>query len=442
MTRALSVLLLGLVLSGCEGEAEVRALFLDAEVMQKLERHKLPANAAAPPDVTNRWADDPAAAVLGKKFFFDPRFSGPLLSEDNTGLPGTVGVSGETGRVSCASCHMPENRSYVDTRSARGQLSLASGWTHRKSPALVDAMQSPLLTWDGRATTAFTIVFNVLESPLEFNSSRLFAAQQIARHYRAEYEAIFGPLPALDAFEELEPEDAGCSEFPADPVHEGCPKPGRDDEDVTRVVANMGKAIAAYMRELSCGPSRFDAWLDGDAGALSLEEQSGAELFVGKADCARCHTGPYFSDQKFYNVGAPAGIIPFTGVDNADDPGAAVGLAGVHDDWLGPRGPFSDGDDGRLDQIGDTSGLEGAFRTPGLRCLVGRPAFMHSGEIRSISDVIRMFDEGGAPEGYVGVADIAPLGLTDTERSDLEAFLRALDGPGPDSDLKAPPELP
>ena len=56
----------------------------------------------ARPDVTNRYADDPRAAALGKKLFFDPRFSGPLLDEDDQGTAGTLGLRGETGRVSCA----------------------------------------------------------------------------------------------------------------------------------------------------------------------------------------------------------------------------------------------------------------------------------------------------------------------------------------------------
>ena len=33
---------------------------------------------------------------------------------------------------------------------------------------------------------------------------------------------------------------------------------------MTRVTVNAAKAIAAYVRQLRCGPSRFDQWLDGD----------------------------------------------------------------------------------------------------------------------------------------------------------------------------------
>ena len=57
---------------------------------------------------------------------------------DDDGLPGTLGTQGQSGRVSCASCHVPASGSFVDTRSPRGQLSLAASWTPRRTPALLD----------------------------------------------------------------------------------------------------------------------------------------------------------------------------------------------------------------------------------------------------------------------------------------------------------------
>jgi cytochrome c peroxidase len=338
---------------------------------------------------------------------------------------------------------VPDNGIFYDTRSPRRQLSLGSGWTHRRTPSLVDVAQSPLLAWDGRRTTTYAVVFAVIESPLEFNSSRLFVAQQIANLYRAEYEAIFGPLPALDAFPVLSAAESGCTKMPADPTSQGCPKPGQDDEQVTRVVVNMGKAIGAYMRLLTCGPSRFDAWIGGDASALTAAEQAGARLFVGKGKCDTCHSGPYFTDQKFHNVGMPGGVVQFTGVDNSNDPGAAVGLANVRTDPLSSVGPFSDGDDGRLDAIpADLATLEGAFRTPSLRCIDQRPSFMHNGEFRSLLDVMDLFNDGGGNRGFVGTPEIAPLGLTQEEMEQLVAFLRALQGPGAAAEHRQAPVLP
>jgi cytochrome c peroxidase len=402
-----------------------------------------PATLPPPPvDVTNAWADDPSAAALGHRLFFDPGFSGPLLDDDNDGSVGTLGVHGETGRVSCAGCHQPE-LGFLDGRSTRRQISLASSWTRRRTPSLLDASQGTLLTWDGRRDAAFNLVFGVIESPLELNSSRLFVAQQIAARYRAEYEAIFGPLPpSLAAYASLAPADAGCTDLPEDPVAGRCPRPGHDDDDVIRVVANMGKAIDAYQRNLACGSSRFDAWMGGDAEALDADEQAGAVLFV-RAGCDACHAGPFMTDQKFYNLGVARLESLF--IEPYDDPGAARGLAEARDDRLSSRGMFSDGDDGRLDAIpADTSALLGAFRTPSLRCAGMRPTFMHAGQLRSLEDVVAFFNRGGDGQYYLGTKDpaIVPLDFTSDERRQLVAFLRALDGPGPDPRWLATPELP
>ena len=50
--------------------------------------------------------------------------------------------------------------------------------------------------WDGRHDALYNQVFGALENPVEMNSSRLFAAEQIYQHYRTTYEAIFGPMPS------------------------------------------------------------------------------------------------------------------------------------------------------------------------------------------------------------------------------------------------------
>jgi cytochrome c peroxidase len=399
-------------------------------------------NAAPPADISNRYADDDSAAKLGQKLFNDSRFSGPLLDSVNDGIPGTLGVQGDTGKVACASCHMPTTKSFVDSRSPRGQLSLASGWTHRRTPPLLDVAQVTFLTWDGRRDTLYSVVFNPIESALEFNSSRLFVAQQVRALYRAEYEAVFGPMPdSLTQYAPLAPADAGCSLMPSDPVKDRCAKPGSDDPDVTRVVVNFGKAVAAYLRRLSCGPSRFDAWMGGDASALNADEAAGAKLFA-RSGCPRCHAGAYLTDQRFHNVGHAGDLIPFTGVDTRGDVGASAGLAQLREDPLNSGGVYSDGNDHRLDSVPqDLSTLTGAFRTRSLRCLSDRPSFMHDGDFRSLYDVVRFFAKGGEP-GNVGHGELTPLDLTSTERDQLVAFLRALDGPGPTADLVAAPDLP
>lgn len=413
-----------------------------AEIERRLRELVLPENPEVPPDPTNAYADNLAAVDLGKKFFYDTRFSGPLLAHDNTGGPGTVGRTGEVLKVACVSCHVPED-GYVDTRSTRGQLSLASGWTRRRTQSLLDLPQVRFMTWGGKRDSAYSVVFGVIENALEFNSSRLFVAQQIERLYKDEYEAVFGSFPPLSRYEPLDPEKSGCEAMPEDPVNTICVRPGFEDSDVTRVVVNFGKAIGAYLRILSCGRSRFDDWMDGKA-EFTEEEEAGAALFVGAGKCSTCHSGPYFSDQKFHNVGVPGALSPFTGVDTGGDKGASVALRELLADELNSKGPFSDGDDGRLDTLPeDLSELEGAFRTPMLRCAGRRPSYFHNGEFRSLYDVVDHFINGGSGKlGVVGVSEIEPLGLSKEQRDQLVAFLRTLDGLGPSPGILMPPELP
>ena len=79
--------------------------------------------------------------------------------------------------------------------------------------------------------------------------------------------------------------------------------------------------------------------------------------------------------------------------------------------------------------------MEGAFRTPILRCVARRPSFMHTGQVQSLEAVVDFFAMGGHPGGFFGSKEIGPLGLDAAQKKDLVAFLGALDGPGADAAL-------
>ncbi|HKQ71311.1 MAG TPA: hypothetical protein VJT73_18335, partial [Polyangiaceae bacterium] len=66
---------LGAILAGCAGDEDIDG-FSPAEwdVLRTLSPLGAP-----PPDTTNKYADDPKAAVLGQRFFFEKRFSGPIV---------------------------------------------------------------------------------------------------------------------------------------------------------------------------------------------------------------------------------------------------------------------------------------------------------------------------------------------------------------------------
>jgi len=420
--------------------------------LQALSPMPLP---GAPPDVTNAYADSGAAAAFGQKLFFDPSFSGPLLDADNNGGPGTLGTSGQTGRVACAGCHLPTS-GFSDTRSFQMQISLGAGWGRRRAPSLLDVGQAKLVMWDGKHDALYNQPFGPLETVVEMNSSRLFMAEQMYSNseYRADYEAVFGSIPDLadtTQFPALSATLTGCQPMnPSSPpptcdgTFHGYPGDGAEYDSmtpenqtaVTRVVVNAGKAIGAFERLLTCGSTPFDAWMHGGA-PVSPAAQRGAALFVGAAGCSSCHSGPFMSDQQFHNVGLQPGLVQQNFIDS-NDQGGATGIAAAIASPLNSLSAFSDGNDGRLPSA-VTPAMNGAFRTPILRCVALRPTFMHTGQFGTLANVVAFFNAGGSMSGYPGTKEIHPLGLSSLDQSDLVAFLQTLTGPGAEPQyLQAP----
>jgi cytochrome c peroxidase len=409
-------------------------------------------DSAPPADPSNHVADDPAARLFGQRLFFDPSLSGQLLEGDNDGTIATLGTKGEAGRVSCSGCHLPAS-GYVDTRSPHHQVSLAAQWTLRRTPTLLEVAFAPLYNWDGRRDAIWNQALGVMEGNREFNSSRLFVAEQLFTQHKAEYEAIFGAMPSLNdatRFPLLTPETTGCVEVvtpmgstfacrgvPGDHADYDGMQPA-DQALVSQVAANAAKAIAAYVRQLRCGAGRFDQWLDGDATALSRAEQRGAELFVGRGSCVGCHAGPRLTDEAFHNVGLSPAVVAVA-IEDDNDQGAATGIAAALVDPASTAGALSDGDRHAL-PAAVTPQMEGAFRTPTLRCAANHPSFMHTAQLTALDQVVAFFDRGGdRPGGYPGMNELAPLGLSDREQADLVAFMNALAGPGPAAELRVPP---
>ncbi|HEV8549562.1 MAG TPA: cytochrome c peroxidase [Polyangiaceae bacterium] len=435
--------------SGVDGEGAPALSAGDRAALQSLRYDDGP----EPADPSNLFADDPAAQRFGQRLFYEKAFSGALLEGDNDGTSVTLGQRGESGRVSCAGCHVPTT-GFVDTRSPHRQVSLAAQWTLRKTPTLLEVGFAPLYNWDGRRDAIWNQALGVMESNREFNSARLFVAEQLFRLYRDPYETVFEAMPPFDdagRFPQLSGDTAGCVEVstpqgstfrcrgvPGDGADYDGMAPG-DQKLVTVAAVNATKALDAYVRRLRCGPGRFDAWLDGDANALSASERRGAALFVGSAGCATCHSGPRLTDGQFHNVGLSPAVVAVAILDD-DDHGAATGVAAALEDPMSTAGEFSDGDREALPPSAGPE-LEGAFRTPTLRCSASHPSFMHTGQLKDLAQVVAFFNRGGDPAGhYPGNNELTPLGLGSREQADLVAFLGTLVGPGPDPSLIGAPE--
>ena len=329
----------------------------------------------APADPTNRVADDPRAAEFGRKLFFDTRLSA-------------------NGRVSCATCHIPEKEFQDGTPLASGV-----GGTNRRTMPIAGMAHSPFLFWDGRKDSLWAQALGPLESPVEHGGSREQYARVIAAHYRPEYEAIFGAMPALST---------------------------RDQ--ATAVFVNIGKAIAAYERTIEYTPSRFDRYVDGlqDAGrapqgVLSADEVAGLRLFIGKASCLNCHNGPLLTNNEFHNTGVPARA------ELPSDNGRFAGADAVLRDEFNCRSRWSDARSkcAELDFLatGDHV-LERAFKVPSLRNVAERAPYMHAGQIATLAGALDHYNR--APKAPAGHSELEPLRLSAQEQRQLEAFLRSL----------------
>src|SRR6478609_4381416 len=141
--------------------------------LEELRSMSLAELESLPRDPTNRVADDPRAANLGRRLFFDPRLS-------------------SNGRVACSTCHQPE-RGFQDGTA----LAIGVGTTARRTMPIVGMARSPFLFWDGRKDSLWAQALGPLESPVEHGGTRAQYAHVVADSYAQEYEQIFGPLSDL-----------------------------------------------------------------------------------------------------------------------------------------------------------------------------------------------------------------------------------------------------
>ena len=354
-----------------------------------------------PADPSNRYADDARAAALGESLFADTRLSA-------------------NGKVSCASCHVP-SQDFQDGKA----LSDGVGRTTRRAMPVAGTAWSPWQFWDGRAGSQWEQALGPLESAVEHGGSRSQYAHVVATHYREEYERVFGALPALGGV----PRAAGPVADPAArAAWEQMPAVRRGE--ISRVYANIGKAIAAFERRIGFAPSRFDRYVDAElagrrhdsASAFSKDEEAGLRLFIGKANCANCHNGALLTDNHFHNtgVGAVAGLPV--------DSGRAVGVRQALAGEFSCTSAYSDAKPDDCEElrfvVAEGHELVRAYKTPSLRNVAGRAPYMHAGQIATLAGVVGHYN--AAPAAPFGHSELKPLSLTSSERRQLEAFLGTL----------------
>ena len=211
-------------------------------------------------------------------------------------------------------------------------------------------------------------------------------------------------------------------------------------EDVTDYsqvsISHIANAIGDFINfEWRSYDSPFDFYLNGDDQALSPNQKRGMKLFYGKAQCAECHQGVFFTDQKFYALALPQ---------------FGPGRTRVFDPYVRDVG-----------RMAETDRLEDAyrFRTPGLRNVALTGPYGHNGAYATLEGIIRhhldplgslanwdpaqvilpkaewlngidfvVFEDRFERERLKSRLDIQPLDLTKAEVADLVIFMHALTG--------------
>ena len=299
---------------------------------------------------------EPPLVALGRRLFFERGLSEPA---------GT----------SCASCHDPvhafSGNHGSNTGVARG--SRAGHFARRNTPSVLylkyvprfhyyqdeDALQPSAFGgffWDGRADSIAELIKQPLTNPDEMNNhdARAIVRKLRAGGYAGGFRDLLGvPLddPALD---------------------------------VDAAVRALGRALEAFLTSPAMAPfsSKYDAYVRGRA-VLSPAEARGLTLFrdPDKGNCASCHlltvTSPTPERSMFTDYGFDAVAVPRNRqlLANRRADVFDLGLCERTDPHLPSR------DDKWC----------ASFRTPSLRNVAVRQAFMHNGAFTKLRDVVAFY---------------------------------------------------
>ena len=218
-------------------------------------------------------------------------------------------------------------------------------------------------------------------------------------HFRDLEGVAIGPITAVDNMNL--PEPALLERLAAVPGYVDAFRAAFGEGEITQRKVEM--ALATFERSIVSTQAPFDRWIGGDETAIEASAKRGFDLFNGKGNCAACHSGWAFTDASFHDIGS------------------------ARNDDLG-RGKL----------FPSSVKLQYAFKTPTLRDVARRGPYMHDGSIPTLEDVIDLYNRGGIDRPS-RADEIHRLNLPQSEKSDLIAFLRTLNGA---SQRVSAPDLP
>lgn len=369
--------LIGILLFALAGHAPAALLDFSASEVRNILQHG-PWPPPWSPDPSNRVSANDHAIAWGERLFFEPR-----LSKDRS--------------VLCATCHAPF-QSWQDGRPAgRGLADV-----ERNTLSLLNLRYQRWFGWDGAGDSLWAQSIRPILDAREMG----LAPRDVGRLVRGDAAHSCGYRKAF-----------------------GRPPPASDET----LLADVGKALAAFQETLVTGRTPFDDFRDalarGDravAAKYPLPAQRGLRLFVGQGNCSLCHFGPTFSNGEFDDVG-----VPFFVARGKVDPGRHGGIGKLRENPYNLLGVHND-DASRANAVRTRHvAVEhrnfGQFKVPGLRNVAQTAPYTHHGRLATLADVVRHYSDMDPDRIHSdGVAILRPLKLDAQGAADLVAFLETL----------------
>lgn len=157
--------------------------------------------------------------------------------------------------------------------------------------------------------------------------------------------------------------------------------------------SNLAKALASFQRTLLMGNSPVDQFQSANYDALNDSERQGLWIYESRGGCWQCHSGGNYTDELFHNTGVSYGS------KNRD------------------RG---------LGEITGKSEDDFKFKTPTLRGVALTAPYFHDGSAKTLEEVVEFYSKGGAPEDPQLDSRMKKLNLSESDKKNLVAFLKAL----------------
>lgn len=296
---------------------------------------------------------------LGRMLFYDTR-----LSADNT--------------ISCSSCHQQANAFSDTAQFSTGILGFKGG---RQAMAVFNmAYNTNDFFWDGRAELLREQSLMPIQDSLEMHESlpNVVAKLEASLHYQNQFIRAFG-TPEINS-------------------------------------EKISLALEQFMHSIVSHNSKYDRFSAGFT-TLTPSEQRGRRLYFQEynpffpdssgADCAHCHGGLNFENDRYIN----------NGLDNT----------------------ANQTDLGR--ELVTSNPLNRAqFKVPSLRNIELTPPFMHDGRFTNLEEVVEHYNSGIQASSSLDVTlentRATGLMLSNQDKTDLVAFLKTLTDPDLVSDLR------